>query len=110
MARKPAGLRRSTCCDAVAVMPDAYPRDAGVGDGLSAFRHRPVTARPAGYARHVGETIVITGASSGIGRATVRRFAGPGVRMGLIARGRDGLEGARREVEAAGGQALCLPL
>jgi NAD(P)-dependent dehydrogenase (short-subunit alcohol dehydrogenase family) len=55
------------------------------------------------------ETVVITGASSGIGRATVRRFARPGVRIGLVARGRDGLEGARREVEAAGGQALVLP-
>src|SRR3954447_7783806 len=55
------------------------------------------------------ETVVVTGASSGIGRATVRRFARPGVRIGLVARGRDGLEGARRDVEAAGGQALILP-
>jgi short-subunit dehydrogenase len=55
------------------------------------------------------ETIVITGASSGIGRATVRRFAGPGVRIGLVARGRDGLEAAAREVRQAGGEALVLP-
>lgn len=55
------------------------------------------------------EIVVITGASSGIGRATVRRFARPGVSIGLIARGRDGLEAARREVEAAGGRALVLP-
>jgi NAD(P)-dependent dehydrogenase (short-subunit alcohol dehydrogenase family) len=55
------------------------------------------------------ETVVITGASAGIGRAAVRRFARPGVRIGLVARGRDGLEGARRDVEAAGGQALVLP-
>jgi NAD(P)-dependent dehydrogenase (short-subunit alcohol dehydrogenase family) len=51
-------------------------------------------------------TVVVTGASSGIGRATVRRFAGPGVAIGLIARGRDGLEATRREVEQAGGTAL----
>ncbi len=40
------------------------------------------------------KTIVITGASSGIGRATVRRFARPGVNIALIARGRDGLDAA----------------
>jgi NAD(P)-dependent dehydrogenase (short-subunit alcohol dehydrogenase family) len=56
------------------------------------------------------EIVVITGASSGIGRATARRFARPGVSLALIARGRDGLEGARREVEEAGGRALVLPL
>lgn len=55
------------------------------------------------------ETVVITGASSGIGRATVRRFAGPGVNIALIARGRDGLQAARAEVERAGGRALVLP-
>jgi NAD(P)-dependent dehydrogenase (short-subunit alcohol dehydrogenase family) len=55
------------------------------------------------------KTIVITGATSGIGRATVRRFAGPGVNIGLLARGRDGLEATRREVEQAGGRALELP-
>jgi NAD(P)-dependent dehydrogenase (short-subunit alcohol dehydrogenase family) len=55
------------------------------------------------------EVVVITGASAGVGRATVRAFAHDGARIGLLARGRDGLEGARREVESAGGQALVLP-
>ncbi len=55
------------------------------------------------------EVVVITGASAGVGRATVREFARRGARIGLIARGRDGLEGARREVEACGGKALVLP-
>ncbi len=54
--------------------------------------------------------IVITGASAGIGRATVRRFAAPGVRIGLIARDRERLERAAGEVRAAGGEALVLPL
>jgi short-subunit dehydrogenase len=53
--------------------------------------------------------IVITGASAGVGRATVRAFARPGVKIGLIARGRAGLEAAAGEVRAAGGEALVLP-
>jgi NAD(P)-dependent dehydrogenase (short-subunit alcohol dehydrogenase family) len=53
--------------------------------------------------------VVITGASAGVGRAAVRAFARQGADVGLIARGRDGLEGARREVEAAGGRAIVLP-
>ena len=60
--------------------------------------------------RNEREVVVITGASAGVGRATVREFAKRGAAIGLIARGREGLEGARREVEALGGQALVLPL
>jgi short-subunit dehydrogenase len=56
------------------------------------------------------EVVVITGASAGVGRATVREFAKRGAWIGLIARGTDGLEAARREVEAAGGRALELPV
>jgi NAD(P)-dependent dehydrogenase (short-subunit alcohol dehydrogenase family) len=55
------------------------------------------------------EVVVITGASGGVGRAAARRFAADGARIGLIARGRTGLEAAAREVEAAGGRALVLP-
>lgn len=47
------------------------------------------------------EVVVVTGASAGVGRATVREFAKRRARIGLIARGLDGLEGARLEVEAA---------
>jgi NADP-dependent 3-hydroxy acid dehydrogenase YdfG len=56
-----------------------------------------------------GEVVVITGASAGVGRATVRRFARDGVCIGLLARGCDGLEEARREAEDAGAEALVLP-
>jgi NADP-dependent 3-hydroxy acid dehydrogenase YdfG len=56
------------------------------------------------------EVVVITGASAGAGRAMVREFARHGAWIGLIARGTDGLEGAAREVEAAGGRALILPV
>ncbi|MGZ3391210.1 MAG: SDR family NAD(P)-dependent oxidoreductase, partial [Isosphaeraceae bacterium] len=40
--------------------------------------------------------VVITGASAGVGRATAQAFAELGSSIGLMARGRDGLEAARR--------------
>src|SRR5438093_5079943 len=58
-------------------------------------------------------TVVITGASAGVGRATARAFArryGGDAAIGLVARGVDGLEAARREVEQEGGRALVLPV
>lgn len=55
------------------------------------------------------EVVVITGASAGVGRAVARAYAARGARIGLLARGREGLEAARREVEAAGGHGVVLP-
>ncbi|HJS88045.1 MAG TPA: SDR family oxidoreductase [Acetobacteraceae bacterium] len=55
------------------------------------------------------QTVVITGASAGIGRATSIAFARRGCRVALLARGEEGLRGAVRDVEAAGGVALAIP-
>ena len=55
------------------------------------------------------EVVVVTGASAGVGRATAVEFGRHGARVALLARGEEGLEGAKREVEAAGGEALVLP-
>ncbi|MDE2471500.1 MAG: SDR family oxidoreductase [Bradyrhizobium sp.] len=53
--------------------------------------------------------VVVTGASAGVGRAIVHRFAREGWRIGLIARDADALEEVRREVERLGGTALAVP-
>ena len=50
--------------------------------------------------------VAITGATAGVGRATARMFARDGIRLGLIARGQDGLEATRREVDELGGIGL----
>jgi NAD(P)-dependent dehydrogenase (short-subunit alcohol dehydrogenase family) len=52
------------------------------------------------------QTIVITGASAGIARATARLYGQRGDRVGLIARGQAGLDGAAADVRRAGGVAL----
>ncbi|MDX1532350.1 MAG: SDR family NAD(P)-dependent oxidoreductase, partial [Rhodothermales bacterium] len=56
-----------------------------------------------------GRVVVVTGGTAGVGRATVRAFAANGDDVAILARGQDGLEGARREVEAMGRRALAIP-
>ncbi|MDQ6925422.1 MAG: SDR family oxidoreductase [Candidatus Eremiobacteraeota bacterium] len=58
----------------------------------------------------MGKVAVVTGASAGVGRAIVREYAKQGYDVGLIARGPDGLEAAKREVEQAGRRAVAVPV
>jgi NAD(P)-dependent dehydrogenase (short-subunit alcohol dehydrogenase family) len=56
-----------------------------------------------------GPVVVVTGGSSGVGRATVRELARRGAAVGLLARGPEGLAGAQADVEAHGRPALAIP-
>jgi len=56
-----------------------------------------------------GRTVVITGASSGIGRSTALKVAQAGGVPLLVARGKDKLEDLRAEIERAGGEAHVYP-
>jgi len=62
----------------------------------------------AGSRGHMTQTVVISGASAGIGRATARLFGRRGDRVGLVARGADGLNAAADDVTRAGGSALAV--
>lgn len=57
-------------------------------------------------AEEKSEIVVVTGASAGVGRAVARAFAKQGARIGLLARGLDGLEATKGDVEALGGHAF----
>jgi NAD(P)-dependent dehydrogenase (short-subunit alcohol dehydrogenase family) len=56
--------------------------------------------------RWKNKTIVITGATAGVGRAAVREFARRGARIGLLAREPDRLRTTKKEVEGLGGTAI----
>lgn len=54
------------------------------------------------------EVVVITGGTAGVGRATARRFASAGAKVAVLARGREGLDATKKDIERAGGTALVL--
>jgi NAD(P)-dependent dehydrogenase (short-subunit alcohol dehydrogenase family) len=76
-------------------------------NSLEADRNAAIDNRVNSDAAH-SQVIVVTGASGGIGRATARAFARPGARIALLARGQQGLEAARAEVQAEGAEALVI--
>ena len=58
----------------------------------------------------MSRVVVVTGASGGIGRATVAEFARRGDRIALIARGQTGLDAAAAECQELGATTLTVPL
>lgn len=66
--------------------------------------NRNTAARPG-----IGQVVVVTGASSGVGRAVAREFGKRGAHVALLARNEEALNAAAVEIRAAGGDALvCL--
>src|SRR2546423_12646710 len=59
--------------------------------------------------RLADQVVVVTGASSGLGRAVARAAGAHGAKVVVTARGRDGLDACVREIEAAGSQAIAVP-
>lgn len=60
--------------------------------------------------RPVGDqVVVVTGASSGVGRAIVRALGAKGAKVALLARTEEALENAAKEIREVGGEALVLP-
>lgn len=76
---------------------------------VSLATSQPRSRRSPRRAGQSPRVVVITGASAGIGRAAARAFARDGAHVGLIARGVDGLEAARSEIDALGGRAIVIP-
>lgn len=56
-----------------------------------------------------GRVVVVTGASSGVGRAIARAFGAEKAKVALLARNQEALDNACREIEALGGEGLALP-
>jgi short-subunit dehydrogenase len=56
------------------------------------------------------ETVIVTGASAGVGRATALRFGEAGARVGLIARDAEALDDVKEEIERLGGVGAVAPV
>lgn len=56
------------------------------------------------------QVVVVTGASSGVGRAVAHAYGQRGAKVGLLARNEEGLTVAAEEIQAAGGEALTCPI
>jgi len=73
--------------------------------GLNAMRRLAKLAGSGSRYDFHNQVIVITGSSAGVGRATARRFARAGARVGLIARDAASLDETKAEIELVGGTA-----
>lgn len=96
--------------------PDAQPSRGGTSStegpgGLGAVRGASPTPQIAetGSRRFAGRTVLVTGATSGIGRAAARMFAAEGGRVGFCGRRRDRGAQVEQEIRAAGGEATYIP-
>ena len=57
-----------------------------------------------------GKVVIVSGASRGLGRAVADELARAGCRLAICARGADGLDAAKTELESEGAEVLALPM
>lgn len=77
-------------------------------DPLPSLRSACARVRP-GPDRIAGRTVLITGASSGVGAAAADAFAGLGATVLMVARGADDLAAVRDRIRSDGGEAHSIP-
>ncbi|NRQ39455.1 SDR family oxidoreductase [Nonomuraea sp. NN258] len=82
---------------------------AALGAGAGAFvaddGTTPPVIQPSGRRRFAGKVVIVTGATSGIGRAAARQFAAEGGKVGFCGRRETLGAEVEREIRAAGGEA-----
>ena len=83
-------------------------RSCGTTGSATSTRTCSSTARLSGRVKD--KVIVVTGASSGIGKATALKLASAGAKVMLVARGEEKLLDTKKEIEAAGRQGVDLHL
>ena len=109
------GLNRHHTHRAAARLVAMGPRRVIVAHGRSFERNAITRLRHAlgwtldGTQDHRGKAVVVTGASSGIGRATALAFAARGAAVALAARRAEVLEEVAHECAALGGRAIVVP-
>jgi len=79
-----------------------------IGGRLTADTGPRMTAAPADGARFAGKVVLITGATSGIGRAAAVAFAAEGAKVGFCGRREDRGREVEKQIRAAGHEATYL--
>ncbi len=90
------------------VAPSGFPR-RGRRPAAPACHHAAMSRLTQLSRSIAGRIALITGAASGMGRATAHLFADEGARVGVSDLSQEGTANVVKEIEAAGGEALALP-
>ncbi|MGW3567807.1 SDR family NAD(P)-dependent oxidoreductase [Streptomyces sp. NPDC000941] len=98
--------RRRVISGALAGAAGLAAATAGAQGAQAAPGARRSGARAGGEGRFAGKVVVITGATSGIGRATAKAFAAEGAKVGFCGRREHLGAEVEREIRKAGGEAV----